>query len=89
MQCEPLAVCCLRQILQRSHEEQLRAALARESSLAEERGRKLAAQEACVARDGLQKKLSDTEAEFRLVHTFPLWVSVRGMVNSGSGNSAL
>ena len=48
-----------------AHENQLRASLAREAEAAEARGRKLGAQEVMAARDEVQKKLSNTEAEFR------------------------
>ena len=54
-----------RQAAQQAHEEHLRAALAREAEAAEGRGRKLGAQEAMAAREEVQRRLSDTEAEFR------------------------
>ena len=57
----------LEQYAQHSHEEQLRAAVARAAEEGEARGRKISAQDDMAKRDELQKKLSDTEADFRFV----------------------
>jgi len=53
------------QYTQQSHEEQLRAAVARAMEEGEARGRKQSSQDDVAKRDELQKRLSDTEADFR------------------------